>query len=143
MPIWHDLSGQRFGRLVATNESYTDEKGQRRWKCVCDCGRIVLDAPANRLKRGLKTSCGCYRFEVTLALVKHLPSHNKKGIAGVFTILPKEEHKGAKPVYVSEVKLNRDGKRKRCTLYSGTDFFEACCARKSYENKRLEIGNFI
>lgn len=55
-----DLSGQRFGRLVA---QYPFHDGTRwRWHCQCDCGNTKDVIPPD-LKRGMVKSCGCYRRE--------------------------------------------------------------------------------
>ena len=60
-----DLSGRRFGRLVAIeiDESRTRQSRKVYWKCRCDCGRTKV-IPAGRLVRDTK-SCGClYREAV-------------------------------------------------------------------------------
>lgn len=51
-----DLSGQRFGRLVALAPY-----DKRRWLCRCDCGteRPVI---TGNLGNGHTTSCGCVRI---------------------------------------------------------------------------------
>ena len=54
----HDLTNQRFGKLVAL---YPTAKRLRRstiWHCRCDCGR-VKDISANNLVQGSTRSCGC------------------------------------------------------------------------------------
>ena len=55
---YEDLSGRRFGRMVAIE--YAGQKGRRRtiWKCKCDCDNIVY-VDASHLKIGHTTSCGC------------------------------------------------------------------------------------
>lgn len=56
-----DLSGQRFGRLVA--EYDTGERTKHRsviWHCRCDCGNEI-DSPASALVSGNTSSCGCLR----------------------------------------------------------------------------------
>lgn len=61
--IPHDITGQRFGRLVAIEP--IDERASNgciRWKCLCDCGGIVYPT-MNNLKRGHTTSCGCAKEE--------------------------------------------------------------------------------
>jgi hypothetical protein len=55
----HDLTGQRFSRLVALRkEPRTPESTDSRWICKCDCGteKVIL---AGSLKRGTTKSCGC------------------------------------------------------------------------------------
>lgn len=53
-----DLTGQRFGKLVALRP--TDERinGCVVWECQCDCGNTVL-VKVNALTTGHKQSCGC------------------------------------------------------------------------------------
>lgn len=51
----HDLTGQRFGRLVAVEYA-----GNSRWRCRCDCGGETMVLTGN-LTHGHTTSCGCAR----------------------------------------------------------------------------------
>lgn len=54
-----DISGQRFGKLVAIERSERKTtKGQYYWICKCDCGNYTEAVPSN-LKHGHVTSCGC------------------------------------------------------------------------------------
>lgn len=57
---YHDISGVRFGRLVAK------ERVGKKWLFVCDCGNEKLINPSN-VKRCLTKSCGCLNREVTAA----------------------------------------------------------------------------
>ncbi len=52
-----DITGQRFGRLVALNYVSTTKKGAT-WRCKCDCGKERL-AQARKLRNGKAQSCGC------------------------------------------------------------------------------------
>jgi len=56
-----DISGQRFGRLVAL-ESIGSDAGRVQWRCKCDCGREVVRASKN-LRNGTAVSCGCRKAE--------------------------------------------------------------------------------
>jgi len=60
-----DLTGQRFGRLMAIQS--TDERQQNSviWECICDCGKTTFVPQAN-LTTGNTKSCGCgqlYHFK--------------------------------------------------------------------------------
>lgn len=60
---FQDLSGRRFGRLVAiepTGDHSSD--GCCYWLCKCDCGNMSV-ANSHKLLHGRTTSCGCYRRE--------------------------------------------------------------------------------
>jgi hypothetical protein len=58
-----DLTGKKFGRwtVLEIGESI---KGQRRWKCRCECG-VFLDVMGGSLRSGLSKSCGCLSRELT------------------------------------------------------------------------------
>ncbi len=54
-----DLSGRRFGRLVAVRDSGKRHKKEGVfWECVCDCGGNRTTS-ASHLMRGTTRSCGC------------------------------------------------------------------------------------
>ena len=57
-----DLTGQRFGRLVAVRA--TDERRNHKvvWECKCDCGNTV-NVIGTLLTNGKTASCGCLRKE--------------------------------------------------------------------------------
>lgn len=57
-----DITGQRFGRLVAVSRVGYDKHGQSRWLCQCDCGNTTTVLIDN-LRRGYTKSCGCYGRE--------------------------------------------------------------------------------
>ena len=53
-----DLTGQRFGKLVAICRDYKDKNQAWVWKCKCDCGKICYKT-THKLKAGLSDNCGC------------------------------------------------------------------------------------
>lgn len=58
-----DLTGERFGRLVAIRP--TDKRDSQHlviWEFQCDCGNIV-ERTGRQVKRGDTQSCGCLRRE--------------------------------------------------------------------------------
>ena len=61
-PNIKDLTGQRFGRLVAVRYAGVSKGNQTLWECKCDCGNTVL-VHAQNLKSGHTSSCGCYNYE--------------------------------------------------------------------------------
>lgn len=58
MPPAKDISGNRYGLLVAKDYAYTNERKERVWRCVCDCGNEAF-VPRPSLTKGLTRSCGC------------------------------------------------------------------------------------
>jgi hypothetical protein len=78
MPWLIDLTGQRFGRLVALCRQSPYRTKDIRWLCQCDCGeqRSVVGAS---LRRGLQKSCGCLRREIIAAVSRERPLHDLTG----------------------------------------------------------------
>lgn len=63
MPGKLDLTGQRFGRLLAVRAIPGSRNKPRRWLCRCDCGNEV-EVITGDLRNGNTTSCGCYIREL-------------------------------------------------------------------------------
>ncbi len=57
MPTRADISGERFGRLVAQRWLHRT-LGTSVWLCICDCGKQT-EARLNNLRSGNTKSCGC------------------------------------------------------------------------------------
>lgn len=61
-----DLTGQRFGRLIAIKraDNFVCSSGRKitMWHCVCDCGN-EKDIAMTSLVNGATTSCGCWNYE--------------------------------------------------------------------------------
>ena len=61
-----DLTGQRFGKLVAVSEVAERDRHKRvLWKCLCDCGKQIQVA-GEALKSGNTKSCGCITTAINL-----------------------------------------------------------------------------
>ena len=58
-----DITGRRFGRLVALRSLGKGRSWQIQWECRCDCGRVVVVNKKNLLS-GHTRSCGCLRRDV-------------------------------------------------------------------------------
>lgn len=53
-----DLTGHRFGQLVAISAQGSEANRGLRWLCTCDCGQSTV-ARAKDLRLGTTKSCGC------------------------------------------------------------------------------------
>jgi len=63
MTPFQDITGKRYGRLLAQEFVGRNERGNALWKCTCDCGQkkvIVL----GQLNAGKTKSCGCLAREL-------------------------------------------------------------------------------
>ena len=58
-----DLTGQRFGRLVAVSYSHSTKHGKSCWNMLCDCGNTCV-AVCGDLNSGKVKSCGCLRKDL-------------------------------------------------------------------------------
>lgn len=66
-----DITGRRFNRLLVIERSYTDKDNFILWKCLCDCGNVVLER-SYPIRTGEIKSCGCLNQELRLKRVtKH------------------------------------------------------------------------
>lgn len=82
------IPGGRFGRWTVLNDFTLTAKGEKKWRCRCDCGteRYVLE---RSLLYGESRSCGCIRRENARQAV----SHELAGQTfGELTVLRKAEH---------------------------------------------------
>lgn len=63
----NDLTGQRYGRLIAVRPAEKTVFGTHtKWHCVCDCGNTVVVSSAH-LRNGNTKSCKCLRRELRSA----------------------------------------------------------------------------
>lgn len=71
MPMPRDLTGQRFGRLIAVCS--TNKRARRHvvWLCRCDCGNLK-EIESNSLCSGKTKSCGCLQKEIAINLKPNL-----------------------------------------------------------------------
>ncbi len=60
-----DITGQRFGKLVAKEFTGRLKNHSALWLCQCDCGNTA-EVKSNALTSGAIQSCGCLRSEVRI-----------------------------------------------------------------------------
>lgn len=92
-----DISGQRFGRLVALHPTRVPDgaRSTYNWLCQCDCGKTV-EVNVNSLTCGKTISCGCAQKDFAKSLYedgtapckltesKKPRRTNKSGVTGVW-----------------------------------------------------------
>lgn len=67
MPKYLDLTGLRFGRLIAKRRLPNKLYGTCTvWECECDCGKTI-NAIVGNLRSGNTTSCGCFHSDASSA----------------------------------------------------------------------------
>lgn len=71
MPAALNLTGQRFTRLLVHERVGKTQRGQWKYRCVCDCGNEIV-AATGWLRSGRYKSCGCYSADMARTrLTKH------------------------------------------------------------------------
>ena len=76
MKIAYDLTGKRFGRLIAIRLKET-LKHRTMWECLCDCGKTSVVRSTHLTGMKIR-SCGCLNDETRVARsVKHRQCHTK------------------------------------------------------------------
>jgi hypothetical protein len=58
-----DITGQRFGRLIALEYVGCSKSGTSLWRFRCDCG-VECVCVGKNVRRGFTSSCGCLRKEM-------------------------------------------------------------------------------
>ena len=72
-----DLTGQRFGKLVAIRDSGQRTRAKKViWECKCDCGEVSF-VSRGALRSGDTKSCGCLNKEVNSKRMKTKSCHAK------------------------------------------------------------------
>jgi hypothetical protein len=61
MPKFIDITGQRFGRLIAVSPAHRAKNKIVYWLCRCDCGGTKV-VGGNNLRCGQTKSCGCLQI---------------------------------------------------------------------------------
>lgn len=70
-----DLTGQRFGKLVAICKTNQRANKSVIWKCQCDCGNICF-VDSHSLQKGNTQSCGCLKSKGELKIISCLQKLN-------------------------------------------------------------------
>lgn len=63
MSVYKDITGERFGRLVALNDVGRNKRGWVLWVCCCDCGNTIT-VPGIYLRSKNTRSCGCLQRDI-------------------------------------------------------------------------------
>ncbi len=73
----NDIIGKKYGRLMVISFSGLDKKQNKKYNCICDCGKATISYGFG-LKNGRIRSCGCLRNENVLkAVTKHGLSYSR------------------------------------------------------------------
>lgn len=139
-----DITGQRFGRLIALDPTDKRKNGRVVWHCQCDCGNTT-DLPISYLTTGDSLSCGCLKNELDK---KHLrEDYNEKRVDGVAAQLfkGKDPRKDSSTGYRGVARyLTRKSKEERYRAWitvKGKRYYKSgfLTAEDAYYRGRLEL----
>lgn len=137
-----DLTGQRFGRLVAT-----EYLGKGKWLCKCDCGNTVEVFRGN-LKTGNTTSCGCFNKECSSKRAKKHGLSDHKVYTVAINIIdrctnpknPAYKYYGGRGVRIYPLWRDNPGEFAKWLLDSG--WYEGCEVDKDIKGNPKMPGYF-
>jgi len=99
---FHDITGQRFGKLVAikltSKKSPNIKSKSRYWLCQCDCGKQTV-VSYSCLVTGKTISCGCAQKEIVKENNKKLIKDLTGKIFGYLTVIKQDNNPNLKGVY--------------------------------------------
>jgi len=107
-----DITGQRFGRLVAICATEKRQGSSIIWKCRCDCGKVV-EVSMKHLQDGGTRSCGCLLHDTSVAIGKSLDIHKIFGLVentSISNIKNKKARKDSKTGHRGVYFSNKKGK---------------------------------
>lgn len=74
-----DITGCRFGRLIAIERAGRDNRRNALWRCKCDCGKEIITRGSS-LRAGVTQSCGCLNLDLsTERIIKAQRKHGGFG----------------------------------------------------------------
>lgn len=135
-----DLTGKRFGKLVAIKPTEKRRDRSVVWECECDCGNRFYTT-AKSLLNGGSTSCGC------VGITKMINGMKKECVEQTYlSLLNKKKSKsntsGVKGVYWRKDKnmwvVEIGFQKKRIRIGYFKDFEDAVKARKRAEEQYFE-----
>ena len=78
MGIVKNLTGKRFGNLVAIKKTGVNKHGKSVWLCKCDCGNLT-EKVGNDLTKGDTKSCGKCGYQKSQAAKSNYAKKTKNG----------------------------------------------------------------
>lgn len=129
-----DITGQRFGKLIAKQYKIIEQKTY--WECQCDCGNTTIVSLKN-LTNGHTQSCGCINYSIgEQNIIKILVENNINYIKEyIFSDLPKRRYDFYLPKYNRLIEF--DGKQHfdgSTNWYKSQEDFDAMKKRDQIKN---------
>jgi len=165
-----DITGMKFGRLIAIKPTNIRRGRGIVWSCICDCGKEHLTSSIS-LRKGICKSCGCLKRYLTserMKLEENLASFNnlmykyKQGAKerNIAFTLSKEDFKqitkqncyycGIEPKQIRKDRLHLNGDY----VHNGIDRLDSsrgyilencvpCCKVCNYAKRNMSVNDFL
>jgi hypothetical protein len=133
MPKVIDITGQRFGRLVAVQKTMP-RRLRTFWRFRCDCG-VEKEIDSNHVRHGRIQSCGCYLAEV-------LRSEEHRQHCQAMAKLPRTHGMSRTPVHAVWKTMWERCRNPKCHDYRwyGALGVKVCDRWASFENFYADMG---
>lgn len=137
MPKALDITGQRFGKLVALKK-VESRKGNTYWLCQCDCGN-QKEIQTSHLTLGQTKSCGCLnRIKSKEEFCLNCKVELQKGQYKYCSIKCQREYE--RNIYIEKVNNGEEnGLKKTGNTYKISDNIRSYLLQK-YDNKCQKCG---
>ena len=151
--LFNDISGQRFGKLIAIQPIDKSKSGNIIWLCICNCeSKEYTQVRASNLLNGTIQSCGCLQQETTRQKAQEKHKNLIGTIINGITILEIKEVDPVTEGYFAKARCghcNRiwktlltsiiTGHAKSCGCLKAKRSYDRALAHKGEKNNRLEI----
>lgn len=130
----NDLTGQRFGRLVAVKATEKRYHGSVIWECRCDCGNRSF-VRSSYLRSGRSKSCGCWHSEHAASFgLRTMMDLTGQRFGRLVAVRPTERRVGSSVVWECKCDCGTTTFANQYTLKSG-DKVSCGCLRKKRNKK--------
>lgn len=122
-PPFHDITAQRFGRLLVLSKEEIPHSKNSMWKCKCDCGNETIVSYSHLIK-GNTMSCGCYKKEISKTYLR------QKSVAV-----------GEKYGELTVLREDKEKEKQQRKLGDGHSYWECICScgmRKTFSGSTLK-----
>jgi len=125
--IIKDLSGQRFGKLVALKPVVERKNGYVMWECICDCGNTAI-VSSKHLATGSTSSCGCLGKERAMERTVDISGQR---FGKLVALKPTEERRGRIVVWECKCDCGNTAYVLKSTLMRGSTRSCGCLHREN------------
>ncbi len=134
-PRARDLTGMRFGKLVAISPTEERKYHTTVWRCVCDCDKVAY-VPASQLLSGYVKSCGC---------LSHPPLKDYIGKRfGKLTVISYEGKRDGQHIWRCRCDCGNETEVRQSYLQCGHTTSCGCAQAEAYrENLKLVDGTSV